>query len=333
MSGLSGQAPPYLQGMKKIRLSVIFLPLLLIDQAQAQLPPSLPPNQLTLPAGNYTLPLHWKGDSLRGQWEPHIALLIPVTIPGCPQTFYMQFDTGAPYSLFYGNKLQAIHRKYPATTTPGNPGDSLVNYRFKAGPLPITAQQIAVRSFDSSGIGWKNKRVLQIIGTLGADLLENKVVIIDYLRKSLFIGDSLPVNLQPTQLTSFLFAMRRILLPATIKGKNTILYFDTGSSAFELLTDKATCHKLATDSSQPVQYPVQSWGKTLTANTIATNDSITVGGLTIPVRQATWIDDVSDDQVSQMMKMGIGGMTGNKLFLSYKLVLDTKNKKFGLNQR
>ncbi|NII27149.1 hypothetical protein HB364_18825 [Pseudoflavitalea sp. X16] len=315
--------------MKKILFVFIFLPLLLIDQALAQLPPSLPPNQLTLPAGNYTLPLHWKGDSLRGRWEPYVALLIPVTLPGCPQTFYMQFDTGAPYSLFYGNKLQAIHRKYPATTAPG---DSLTNYRFKAGPLPITARQIAIRSFDSSGIDWKNKRAPQIIGTLGADLLENKVIIIDYPRKSLFIGDSLPAHLQPTQLTSFLFAMRRILLPATIKGKNTILYFDTGSSAFELLTDKATCHKLASDSSGAVQYPVQSWGKTLTANTIATNDSITVGGLTIPVRHATWIEGVSDDQVSQMMKMGIGGMTGNKLFLSYILVLDTKSKKFGLHR-
>jgi hypothetical protein len=31
-----------------------------------------------------------------------------------------------------------------------------------------------------------------------------------------------------------------------------------------------------------------------------------------------------------MMQMGIGGMTGNKLFLNYTLVLDTKNKKFGL---
>lgn len=330
MSGLCRQALPYLHRMKKILFALIILSLLLIHRAQAQLPPSLPPNHLTLPAGNYTLPLHWKGDSLRGQWEPHLALLIPVTIPGCPQTFYMQFDTGAPYSLFYGNKLQAIHRKYPATNAPGSPGDSLVYYPFKAGPLPITARQIAVRSFDSSGIDWKNKRIPQIIGTLGADLLENKVIIIDYPRKSLFIGDSLPANLQQLQLTSFLFAMRRILIPATIEGKNTILYFDTGSSAFELLTDKATCYKLAADSSQPIQYPVQSWGKTLTANTLVTHVSITVGGLAIPVHHATWIEGVSDAQVNQMMKMGIGGMTGNKLFLSYKLVLDTKNKKFAL---
>jgi hypothetical protein len=42
------------------------------------------------------------------------------------------------------------------------------------------------------------------------------------------------------------------------------------------------------------------------------------------------MEGVSDSQVAQMMKMGIGGMTGNALFLDYILVIDTVNKKFGL---
>jgi hypothetical protein len=31
-----------------------------------------------------------------------------------------------------------------------------------------------------------------------------------------------------------------------------------------------------------------------------------------------------------MLKMGIGGMTGNKLFSDYILILDTKLKMFGI---
>lgn len=316
--------------MKKLLLPVFFLSLLFTHHAQAQVPPPLPANQLILPAGNYSLPLKWKGDSLHGQWEPYAALLIPVTIPGCPQTFYMQFDTGSPYSLFYRDKLQVIHRKFPAIPALRNIGDSLTDFSFKAGTLSITARQIAVHSFGSSGIDWKNKRAPQIIGTLGADLIDNKIVIIDYPRQHMIIGDSLPARFQQIEQAGFIFAMRRILLPAGIRGKKTILYFDSGSSAFELLTDKAICKELAADSSLPVQYPVQSWGKTLTANTISTNDSITLAGSSVPIRYATWIDGVSETQVSQMMKMGIGGMTGNKLFLSHVLLLDTKNKKFGL---
>ena len=329
MSGRIGQILPYLTPMKKQTFPLL-LCMLFIQGIQAQLPPALPANQLAYKAGSHTLPLQWKGDSLHGQWDPHAALLVPITIPGCPKRFYMQFDTGSPYSLFYGNKLQAIHRKYPAITSLNSMGDSLTHFSFKAGPLIITAKQIMVHSFDSSGIDWKNNHTPEIIGTLGTDLIDNKVVVIDYPRQQLLISDSVPATFKKGKPAGFLFAMRRILLPAEIQGKKTILYFDSGSSAFELLTDKATCNRLAADSLLTVQYPVQSWGKILTAHTISTNDSITLAGHTIPIRHATWIEGVSETQVSQMMKMGIGGMTGNKLFLSNILVLDTRNKQFML---
>ncbi|WP_315817499.1 hypothetical protein [Paraflavitalea speifideaquila] len=309
-----------------------FIPLLLFcfctQAIQAQLPPPLPALQLSLPAGTHTLPLQWKGDSLNGQWDPHAALLIPVTLPGSPGTFYMQFDTGSPYSLFYKDQLQAIHQQYPATKALSRLADSLSNYSFKAGPLSLKAAQIAVRSFDSTGIDWTNKKAIHIIGTLGTDLIDNKIAILDYPRQQLIISDTLPASYSKATPTSFMYAMRRILLPAEIKGKKTILYFDSGSSAFELLTNKATCLQLAIDNHQPVQYPVSSWGKSLMANTITTNDSITLAGLATPIRHASWIEGVSETQVSQMMKMGIGGMTGNKLFLHHILVLDTRKKQF-----
>ncbi|MBO9562994.1 MAG: hypothetical protein J7621_09485 [Niastella sp.] len=316
--------------MKKRLLFPTFLSIFCLQSTLAQMPPSLPANQLTLSTGNHTLPLRWNGDTLAGQWNPHAALLIPVTIAGCPHTFYMQFDTGSPYTLFYGNKLQAIYRKYPATTALRNVGDSLSSFRFKAGPLSITARQVAVRTFDSTTIDWKNNRTPIIIGTLGTDLIDNKVAVINYPQQQLHISDSLPAAFRKGSATGFHFSMRRILLPAEVSGKKTILYFDSGSSAFELLTDKATCSRLAADTLLTVRYPVQSWGKTLIANTITTTDSITLAGHTVPLRHATWIEGVSDTQVNQMMKMGIGGMTGNKLFISSILVLDTRNKQFKL---
>jgi hypothetical protein len=323
------RVPKMVRMTKFISLLTLLLTLYTATAAQSQV--ALPPNQLELSNGNYTLPLTWKGDSLHGQWEPHAALLIPVYLPGCPAPFYMQFDTGSPYSLFYTNKLQAIHRKYPAISYLQTIRDSLKDMHFKAGKLSIKARAIAVNQFDSRGIDWNHKTNPEIIGSLGTDLIENKVVVIDYPRQQLSIADSLPADWQhKLTLTDFMFMQRRILLPATLLNKKTILYFDSGSSAFTLLTDQATCLKLSADSTPPVRYPVQSWNKTLIANTIATHDSITVATLSLPLYQVTWIEGASAAQVNQMMKMGLGGMTGNKLFLSYVLVLDTKNKKMGL---
>jgi hypothetical protein len=42
------------------------------------------------------------------------------------------------------------------------------------------------------------------------------------------------------------------------------------------------------------------------------------------------MDGASDAQVNRMMAMGIGGMIGNQLFIGHILILDTKNKQFGL---
>jgi hypothetical protein len=50
----------------------------------------------------------------------------------------------------------------------------------------------------------------------------------------------------------------------------------------------------------------------------------------MPIRHVTYIEGASDVQINQMMKMGIGGMTGNRLFISSVLLLDTKNRRFGI---
>lgn len=298
--------------------------------ASSQTMPALPPNHLTLPARSYTIPFYWQGDSVNGSWEAHAAILIPVHLKGCPKQFFMQFDLGSPYSLFYKNKLAAIGAKYPKAITTGDDDGKLVNFSFNAGKMPIMAKEIVVKQFDSSSVDW-NKKSIEIIGTLGVDLIDGKTMVIDYPAKKLVISGSISKKLnEQVSLTNFIYAGRRILLPANLNGKQTMLYFDTGSSMYQLLTDKKTCEAMAAPGSLFIQSKVWSWDKYLTANSIATNDSITISGVIIPVHYATYIDGVDAAQAGQMSRMGIGGMTGNKLFLNYQLVLDTRNKKMGL---
>jgi hypothetical protein len=68
----------------------------------------------------------------------------------------------------------------------------------------------------------------------------------------------------------------------------------------------------------------------MTANTFPSTVSLEMAFQKIPIRHVTYFEGFSDTQASQMMKMGMGGMTGNRLFLNSVLVLDTKNKKFGV---
>lgn len=309
---------------------VIFCALICYVTTKAQSVPDISANHLVLPAKSYSIPFYWQGDSINLKWDKHTALLLPVKLKNCPRQFFMQFDLGSPYSIFYKNKLMAIQAKYPNALLLKESDEKLDIYSFKIGKMPVLAKQIIVKQFDSSGINWMGKGGVEIIGTIGADLIDGKVAVIDYPNQTLTLSDTIAKEFSDIAFTDFIYTNRRVLLPSKLRGKQTILYFDTGSSMFELLTNKETCTQLAIPNASPTQFKIESWGKTLIANSLPSNGSIYIANTVVPIHSVSYIEGISNSQVEQMLKMGIGGMTGNKLFLDYKLILDTKNKKVGL---
>jgi len=316
-------------------LATLFLCFCTVATSFGQGPmPRLAPNYLQLPASEHTIPFVWAGDSVHGRWEPHVAMLLPVKLPYCPVTFFMQFDTGTPSTVFYAQKLNAIMKRYPKAITISDTTQRLTDFSFTIDTMPMVAKEVEVMQFGSSDIDVKGKKPI-IIGTIGTDFLDGRIAVIDYPKQVLLTGNDLPADLKESSasFSDFMYAGRRILLPAVIKSKRTMLYFDSGSSAFELLTDKVTCESMALPNVAPFRYAVSSWGRTMTANSFTVADSVVFGSQTVPLRQATFMEGASEAQVQQMKAFGIGGMTGNKLFLNYALVLDTKGKKYGLVKR
>lgn len=274
----------------------------------------------------YSIPFIWLSDSVNGSIEPHAAMLIRVKLPHCSQQFYMQFDMGAPNTVFYKNKLRAISEKFPSFKQLPDTANSLQQMVITVGKNEISITLAHLLDFGEKTIDWSAGKK-EIIGTIGSDWLENRTVLINYPQKEIILNYTVPEKLQ-SRLTYFSYVQRNILIPVIIKGQKTMLYFDSGSSAFALLTSKETALSMAVSAAVPNRYPVKSWGRTLYANSLATKDSVQLSELTIPIHTVTYMDGASEEQVNRMLKLGIGGMTGNKLFLHTGLVLDTKNKKF-----
>jgi hypothetical protein len=302
-----------------------------VNVANAQIMPLAKASQLVLPANEFTIDFVWKGDTLNTVWEPNAALLIPVKLAGCPKQFYMQFDTGAPQSMLYTSVVNDIKAKYPKSLTLPDSATKLTNQTITIGGNSILAKEILLKNHTSNPVNWKNKKSTDIIGTIGMDFIDSKTIVFNYPAKKLIIGSNVPQNLNSKiTLTKFMLVGNSILLPVVIQQNRVMLYFDTGSSAYELLTNKATCLALSTPDAKPVTHQVRSWNTTRTANIYPTKDSVTVANYKLPIKRATYMDGVSNSQVEQMMKMGMAGMTGNKLFINSILVIDTKNKQFGL---
>lgn len=237
------------------------------------------------------------------------ALLVPVTLKTRPakRRQYLQLDLGAPKTVFY--------------RSPENRGmDSLFNIDLLIQEMPAHFNNIAILHLPVSD---------SIIGTLGADLFDGKVAIFNYPKKQLILAESLPEKFRGT-LQPFHFVGGRILLPAVLDGKSILLFFDTGSSAFNLVTDSATAGRFSRKGEKPLINAQQSWGKTLTAYTHASDDSIGIAGFRLPLHTVSWISGSDPVLAKRMRQAGIGGMAGNALFLNQILVLDMKRKEFGL---
>lgn len=226
--------------------------------------------------------------------------------------------------------MMAIAQRYPKSVSVADT-TRLKDQKFLINGVVVNSSFVALKAFGNALINWKGKGTYNIIGTIGADLLHHKTIVIDYLKADLQIADSIPAKLKPeVKLSDLIYAQNSILLPATLMGKRTMLFFDTGSSAFELLLDEAKTRQLAIPGEQPAKREVNSWGRTLTANTFATKDSLTIAGQRLAIRKVSYMEGASDSQLSRMMALSIGGMTGNKLFLNSILIMDLKAKKFGI---
>ena len=300
----------------------------------AQSFPSLPANNLHIAEKNYQLKFRWLADSVNNRMEPHAAMLLPIKLPGCSKQFYMQFDTGSPFTLFYKGKMEAIQQKYPKIITLNDSAVIIKNDQFYVGSMQVDALQVFVKEYGSHQINWKDKNSIEIIGTFGVDFIENRVIAIDYPAKKFFTGTTIPENLsRGLVMNDFMFTRRSILLPASIKSKKSILFFDTGSSAYTLLTNKQTAELLAMPNAVVAKSKSKSWGRTMIAHTIPTSDSIGIADKKFPLHATTFMEGVSENQLAQMMRFGIGGLTGNQLFASSVLIIDTKTKKFGLRSK
>jgi hypothetical protein len=285
-----------------------------------------PSSELILPGGPHGLSFKWAGDSINGKWDEHAAILVPVKLKNCPQTFYMQFDLGSPSSIFYTNKLKPVADRYKSAVLLNDTASTLTSIDFSIDDMAVSGKELVLRNVQEADARAGQDKG-SIIGTLGVDLLDNRQVLIDYPNRKIWINYQQKENVL---LADLVYGRRSILFPAMIKGKSTMLFFDTGSSAFELLTDKSTALTLAIDSTSPVTFKVRSWDRMLDGFSFSSNDSISFAQTTLPLHSVTYIEGASDSQVERMRKIGIGGMTGNKLFIHSRLLLDLANKKFAI---
>lgn len=281
-------------------------------------------NALVVRNSATSVPILWEGtgsDSLT-------ALLLPISIKGIPEKFYMQLDLGSPSTLLYKTTLKSIQEKYDLKI---NFSDSLsrIKLDFQLGDMQVASKRFKVLNYGDA-VGWDNLDTPIVIGTIGTDLLEKRITILDFKSNSCSFFEAIPDYYKKYSWSDFEFNKRRILLPAEIENKKVKILYDSGTSAFELITSKKSWENYRDNNGPIIKGEGNSWGNKLTTYTAKTSKKIQIGSTAIHLSEVTYIEGTSFPQRMLMRSSGMEGMVGNKFFTGKTLVMDCKNQKFTL---
>lgn len=271
-------------------------------------------NQKFAPEKNYLIvenesgkiPIKWLGNDKN-------VLLLPIHFPEDSAKYYLQFDTGSPYTVFYINsaKIFSTDNKRIATS-------------FFLGNTKVSSSKFKIFYNENH-----KTDSLKIIGTLGADILEGKKTLINIKENYVsFNLSKMPENQH--NLFDFQFEKRKIIIPANLKGKKRKFLYDSGTSAYEMLTNKEEWEELRLQNSKITVEKAKSWEKTLTVFTANCNQKICFNNKNIQLKNITYVEGFSKTQYYLMKFSGMTGMLGNKIFLKNKIYIDCVNKKIGI---
>lgn len=314
-----------LKNMKSIKLALVVTLFLITNTLSAQ-------------KQNW-IPFKWVGDSVAGKYFDKLAMTVPVGIENLPYKFEMQLDLGAVTTNVYGNTIRPYLDKHQFLQAKldtnlvfwiqGQKNYMLKNVDLKLGN--VVFQKIQVGLFKNYGDSLTSDSIktptVKHIGTIAPDLFKNKILIIDYPHKKLCIVDKLPSKYLKSSFIGYKERYGRIFVPFLINGQLQDLLFDTGSSIFELLTTEQNANAIG----EPIisdSLKISSWGEYYMVYGKNVKCDIKLGNKNL--NRAT----VYYDKVKKLDKFytdeKIWGITGNAYFLNNTIIIDYKNKKFGI---
>lgn len=274
------------------------------------------------------LPIEWASMSRPAPLPPlsHAAMLVPVSFDGLSgKRLLMQLDLGHPETVLYSNKWKDIAERLNRRADE----EQIPRLLLRLGSSALMAKEVGVRARSGPGVDW-DRDSPEVVGTLGTDFIQDRVVTIDFRNGSVSLSTSRPA-LPHLHFQAFRFEGRRLLLPAVFEGRAIQLMYDSGSSAFTWLTSQSEFERLAQPRANAERYPIRSWNSTVTAVTAPTQAEVQIGAQSLPIGQVSHIEGMGLLQRMAIQQLGAGGMVGNKLFLGRTLVIDMARKEFALH--
>ncbi|HEX8314529.1 MAG TPA: hypothetical protein VF609_06040 [Flavisolibacter sp.] len=276
---------------------------------------------------------YWGGADLNGKRYDRMYMFVPVKIEGLPYNFSLQFDLGDPYTELYEKNMQSVFIRHPRMQDQyrrlkgplqfWNSNKSFKNLSVEAGDIRLFSENCVVKSGYGDMLSIRSADDTLHLGTLGADAFQNKVLIIDYPNQRFAICESLPEAYKTAFVDMEFGSDRKIIIPMSFRGKQFRVTFDNGSSMFPLITQARYIDRFSTGANVDT-VRISSWGQYHNVTGRLMKDSFDLAGQ----RFANVL--VYANHSGYGMDTKTDAMTGNALFWVKVVVIDFKNRKFGV---
>ncbi len=293
----------------------------------------------TAPENPSWLPFEWVGDVEDGRRIERVAMTVTVHVEDLPQSFSLQLDTGSDLTMLDGGEIRRLaansetlrsRLKTDAGQAPsGSSPAHLEGLLLGFGDEVLRGEKVLLR--DDPGASADEEApddgAPAPLGTLGVDVFQGRILVIDYPRRRFAVCDSVPESLRGNERPIELNGSGKPILPMTLRGKSYRVLFDTGSSRFQLMTTSARMPEFSTAA--PVDsVPVWSFGKRHTVVGRPVADAVSLAGES--VSSVVVHEDARPEAKELYESDGVDAVAGNALFWDRVVVIDFRRRTFSV---
>lgn len=268
---------------------------------------------------------YFKADSVSGKYYEKLAMFVPVTFENDNIQYEMQFDLGADMSQFYEIPLRGIKSVSSKIDTFNTNQYSLKTQLYLDNKKSQIFEFPILKNF--------GKKESKLIGTIGANEFKNKILIIDYPNEKFVILDSTSIEYKNSfNIVEYIEKNGFINLKLKIENSYYNFLFDTGSSTTPLLTTMPLYEKFTGKNKIDIDtIRAPSWGINAVSPGAKNIYPVEIESIKLKSNQRVYGTDT--EHILQFFKEAqIDGLISNPYFLNDIIMIDFKNKLFGIKR-
>ncbi|WP_417887258.1 hypothetical protein [Zunongwangia sp.] len=277
-----------------------------------------------------TINFNWLKLKQDGFTINHGAILIPVRIEGIDKTFNMQLDLGINHNVIFGDSLKVITSAYPQLKSNiQHREDYDIFYsklKFSNNKSANGDSLFVLKNHGENG----DFEDLDIIGTLGANEIKDKILIIDFSTQQLVITNKLENWEEKSfSFTPLSFKNNQIYIDLIAAGKKNAFIYTAQANLFPLTTvDRFLFNKLTTKNNEIKK--LKSWNEEIKVIGGNITTAVKIADVNLPINNKNAFFINAENATKSLNTEHIQGVLGNDFFINNTIVIDLVNNRFGI---